>query len=372
MSQQNGQYEEFNGADQRSLTTQDLPPQSGALVAIAQSREVQEIRASLQIAKMFPRDTIRALNSILEACKRPSFAKIATYSYKRGGAVVSGGSVRLAELMAQNYQNIDFGVRELDQREGVSTCEAFCFDKENNSRQVRAFQVMHKFKANGAMKELTDNRDIYEYVANQGARRMRACIFAIIPFDFTEAALAQIKQTLAGDLSKKPLVDSIREMALLFKSHFQVTQEMLEKYLGHPMAETTVEKLVELQGIANSLRDKQSKREEWFGGAPAETPASPLAAKLKNQKAEKEAAPETKEEVKPEKTQLQVAAGNLTYQFWKDHPPVKIATIPEGELIEMLTALETQSHNSKLPKADTDFYNSACTFLNKQRNLKTS
>lgn len=350
--------------ENKELTTIDQP--TNALVAIEQSRAVQEVQASLIIAKKFPRDEIKSLNKILEACKRPAFAKIATYSYKKGGAIVSDGSIRLAELMARSYGNLDYGVRELDQKEGVSTCESFCFDKETNTKNTKAFQVLHKYKAKGEMKELVDNRDIYEYVANQGARRLRACIFAIIPTDFKDEALHQIRATMAGDLKAKPLVDSIREITLLFKTHFQVTQEMLEKYLGHGMVETSVEELVDLQGIANSLRDKQTKREEWFGGGTVDVPASPLAEKLKNKKAEAE---EKTEPVK--KTDLQIAAGNIEINFWPDHPPVKICDIPENELVESLVEVEITSQKVKLSIKEVSNYEAACTYLNRQRNLKT-
>lgn len=355
---------------ENQLTTIDQPAQAGALVAIEQSRAVQEVQASLVIAKKFPRDLTKAFNSIIEACKRPSFAKIALYSYKRGGQTISDGSIRLAELMAQNFGNLDFGVRELEQEDGVSVCESFCFDKETNTRQTKTFHVQHKFKANGAMKELTDNRDIYEYVANQGARRLRACIFGVIPFDFKEAAILQIRKTLANETASMPLVDKIREIVGIFKSHFQVTPEMLADYLGHKVEDCNVDEVVDLQGILNSLKDKATKREDWFnvGVTREQSPATNLSDKLRAQQQTPEAAPVEQQKTAP--NILQIKAGELLCTAWPEYRELKIKDVPENELLAKLSQIETQSHQGPLSEDTINFYGASCTYLNRKRNLK--
>jgi hypothetical protein len=237
-----------------------------ALVAIEQSRAVQEVQAALILAKKFPRDQNAAFTRIMESCKRINLAKVAAYSYPRGGAVVTGPSIRLAEVLAQNYGNLDFGVRELERRNGVSVAESYCWDVENNTRQVKVFEVPHEIIVGKGhdkkVKRLTDPRDIYELVANNGARRLRACILGIIPGDFVEAAVKACKATLAkGD--GEPLVDRVRKMLMAFKE-LGVSQEMIEERMGHKVDVTTAEELVDLQAIYNSVRDKQAKRGDFF------------------------------------------------------------------------------------------------------------
>ena len=233
-----------------------------ALVEIEKSRAVQEVQAALVIAKKFPRDQNLAFTKIMESCKRLNLAAKANYRYPKGGAVVEGPSIRLAEVLAQNWGNLDFGVRELERRNGVSIAESYCWDMETNTKQVKVFEVPHELMVKKQIKKLTDPRDIYELVANNGARRLRACILGIIPGDVVDAAVKACKATVAkGD--GEPLVDRIRRMLVAFKE-FGVSQEMIEERIGHKSDLITGEELADLQAIYNALKDKQAKRGDFF------------------------------------------------------------------------------------------------------------
>src|SRR6185295_15732166 len=67
------------------------------------SRQAQEVQAAMVMAKQFPRDEIRAWDRIMKACERPKLAEESQYSFPKGGANVSGPSIRLAEVLAQNW-----------------------------------------------------------------------------------------------------------------------------------------------------------------------------------------------------------------------------------------------------------------------------
>jgi len=235
-------------------------------VSIAQSRAAQEVQASMVIAKRFPRNEEECIERIRRSCSRHSLAEVATYAYPRGGTTVTGASIRLAECLAQNWKNIDFGIVELEQRDGESTVMAYAHDLESNSRQTKIFQVRHERRVGRGddfrIDKLTDPRDLYELVANQGARRLRACILSIIPGDVAELALEQCEKTLASG-NKEPLIDRVRKMAAAF-GEFGVVVAMLEKRLGHKLEATIEQELVGLRKIFVSLKDGMSKREDWF------------------------------------------------------------------------------------------------------------
>ena len=55
------------------------------------------------IARMNPRDPVKAMDRILNACTRPTLANAATYSYSRGGSDITGPTIRLAEAIAQGW-----------------------------------------------------------------------------------------------------------------------------------------------------------------------------------------------------------------------------------------------------------------------------
>jgi hypothetical protein len=166
------------------------------LVAVEQQRAVQEVQAALIIAKRFPRDTNESYTRIMRSCERKTLAKEAMFAYPRGGTMVTGPSIRLAECMAQCWGNMQFGIRELSQSNGASEVEAFAWDVETNTRQVKLFTVKHRRDTKKGGYDLTDSRDIYEMVANQGARRLRACILGVIPGDIVDAAIKKCEETL--------------------------------------------------------------------------------------------------------------------------------------------------------------------------------
>lgn len=240
--------------------------QSEALVAVEQSRAVAETQAALMMAKRFPRDQMAAMDRILNACTRPSLAEQSLYTYSRGGTDITGPSIRLAEALAQNWGNIQFGIRELEQRAGESTVEAFAWDVETNTRQVKVFQVKHERHTKAGSKALTDPRDIYELTANQGARRLRACILGVIPGDVVEEATKQCELTLNTKAEVTP--ERIEKLLEAFAA-YGVTREQIEKRIQRRIDAMTPAQLVQLGKIYNSLKDGMSAAADWFEVAQA-------------------------------------------------------------------------------------------------------
>jgi hypothetical protein len=246
-------------------TTELAPtPESDAMVAAAMSRQASEVQSAMVIAKKFPRDTTRAIAKIVTACNRVGLAEAAEYTYPRGGMKVTGPSIRLAEALAQNWGNVDFGLCEMEQRNGESTVMAYAWDLETNTRQTKVFQVPHVRETKKGRYPLTDSRDIYEHVANQGARRMRACILGIIPGDVQDLAIAECRHTLESAAGGEPLTDRIAKMSKTFADKYKVSKEQLETRLGHVLDSCTEGELVTLRGIYTSLKDGMSKVEDWF------------------------------------------------------------------------------------------------------------
>lgn len=237
----------------------DLTAQGSAMV----NRQAAEVQAAMVVAKKFPRDENASYSRIMKACSRKSLAEQAVYAYPRGGERVTGPSIRMAEMLAQNWGNLDFGITELEQNYGESSVMAYCWDLETNTRQTKIFSVKHERKAQGAIKKLTDPRDIYELVANQGARRVRACILGIIPGDIVDKALEECEKTMQSN-NKEPLSDRIRATLAGFEKVHSVTKEMIEKHIGFSVEKFTETELVKLQKIHNSLKDKIAKREDFF------------------------------------------------------------------------------------------------------------
>ena len=175
--------------------------------------------------------------------------------------MVTGPSIRLAEVAAQNWGNMTFGVREISQSKGVSEVEAFAWDLETNTQSTKIFHVSHIRDTKKGSYKLTDERDIYEVVANQGARRMRACILAVIPGDVIEAAVERVGVTLST--GEESIAERITRLVVAFDG-LGISVKMLEDRLGHNLEATIESELVNLRAIFKSIKDGMADRTEFF------------------------------------------------------------------------------------------------------------
>ena len=161
---------------------------------------------------------------------------------------------------------MECGWRELDRRKdetgaGVSSIECYAWDMETNTRVPRVFTVRHWRDTKKGGYALTDERDIYELCANQAARRLRACILAVIPGDIVEEAVKQCEATLAASADTGP--DAQKAIVTAFMQ-FGVTKAQIEARIQRRIDAITAAQVVTLRKIRASLKDGMSSAEDWF------------------------------------------------------------------------------------------------------------
>lgn len=249
--------------------TNEVARPSMAMGSVANSdmqRQMAEVQASIIVARQAPRDPQRAADRIIIECQRPRLAESAIYQFPRGGTSVTGPSIHLARSLARNWGNISFGMREMEQGEGYSVVKAFAWDLETNVREERDFNVQHQLQLkSGQMKRLTDRRDIYEIMANMGARRMRACILSLIPEDVVEMALQQCDETMRVKFTPTP--ELIKAMLGDFQG-FNISKAQIEARLQRRIEAIEPAQMAGLKKIHNSLVDGMSNPEDWFEALP--------------------------------------------------------------------------------------------------------
>ena len=224
--------------------------------AMATSRQAQEVQAMVIMARQFPRNKRQSLDRILEDCTRPTLAEAATYEFPRGGTKVTGASIRLAECIAQNWGNMDYGFMELENgKRDESTVLAYAWDLETNTRQSKMFTVKHVRETQSGSKALTSERDIYELIANQAARRVRSCILALIPGDVIDAALKQCDVTLAAQNQGASTQDLVAKILGAFQAEYDITPDMVAGYIGKNIEAFTDKDLTHLRRIYTSLKE---------------------------------------------------------------------------------------------------------------------
>ncbi len=299
------------------------------MTTAASSREIAEVQAALTIAAARPRDMEVVFEKVMDACKRPSLAERAIYEYARGGTDISGPSIRLAEALAQAYGNLTFGIRELEQKNGVSTVEAFAWDLETNTKQVKTFQVTHRRHTRKGGYDLTDPRDIYERVANDGARRMRSCLLGIMPGDLVDEAVLTCTKTLIESAKITP--DLKVKIVAQFKG-LGVSLEQIEVLIQRSFESITPQNVVRLRNIMTSITDGMSTAKDWFPPIETEKPPGEEEPAKKGAELAKEKVRKAKVEVEPEAPVAEEP----------DHPPFDVET---GEITGEEPSQEEEAAN---------------------------
>jgi hypothetical protein len=211
-----------------------VPSRLGQATAVEQSRAVAEVQAAIVVAQQCPRNVQAALAEMRESCKQKGLADRAFYRFPRSGSTVTGPSVYLARELARCWGNVQYGIAELrrDDEHGQSEMQAFAWDVQTNTRLASTFVVPHMRDKRNGPERLTDMRDIYENNANQGARRVREAILAILPPWFVEEAKELCSKTLR-DGGGKPLAQRVADARKVFEA-LGITVDQLEQKIGRP------------------------------------------------------------------------------------------------------------------------------------------
>ncbi|MEO6088983.1 MAG: hypothetical protein ABIQ18_38310 [Umezawaea sp.] len=263
----------------------------GQATAIEQSRAVAQVHAAVLVAMQYPRNQAAAIAAMRESCSYEGLADKAFYKYPRGGKSVTGPSIHLARELARIWGNIDYNVAELlrDDERGQSEMQATAWDLQTNTRVSSVFVVAHKRDKTEGGGELTQQRDIYENNANQGARRVREAIFSVLPPWFTSEAEAICRQTIengGGVPLPKRIADTVRDFETI-----GVTVDRLEQQIGRSSDAWTATDVAQLRITGGSIHRGEITADEAFpperitvaeiktakpkASAPASTTAAP-------------------------------------------------------------------------------------------------
>lgn len=231
---------------------------------VEQSRAIAEVQGALMVADRRPRDKQAALSEALESCRTQEVAQGAFFKFPRGGQSVSGPSIHLARELARCWGNIIYAVVELDRDEDrqISEMMAYAWDLETNTRNQNQFLVPHKRDKRGGAEVLTDMRDIYENNANMGSRRLRECIFAVLPPYLTKAAEEQCYKTLQEGGDNEPLPVRINKGIEAFVG-LGIDRKRIEARMG-PIARFTEVDYANLRIAFGSIQRGEVRADDEF------------------------------------------------------------------------------------------------------------
>jgi hypothetical protein len=204
-------------------------------------------------------------------------ARSAEYAKPVGNGVVRGPSVRLAELAAMCWTNLDVEVHEPIVGDKSVSVKAVAWDLERNYRQEAVVTTSIL------------NRQGQRYPAHMvetaslatAAKAKRNAIISVIPRAYIQDLLAVAKQVAGG--SEKPLDQRRVDMLDYFARTHKVQAEQVFKVLQIDGLDDITEDLLDtLRGIATAI--KEGSQVDEFFTAPAESKADAVKAKLAERK----------------------------------------------------------------------------------------
>lgn len=241
-----------------------------------ESKELSEIKGKMFLARQFPRDPEMSLQNVLRECGRKDLAEAAQYEFPRGDSVVRGPSIRLVEVLARHWGNIMSGITEVDVQGDTTTIKCFAWDLETNASDEKTFSVKHERSTKKGSYKLTDERDIYEMVANKGARRKRACLLAVMPGWYVDAALEECDKTLSDSLTKSgESLEEIIEKTVNAFAGFGITPEQICTKLNKEIDKLSNNDIVKLRHLYSAIKDGFVKATDAFGIASGSDPSLP-------------------------------------------------------------------------------------------------
>lgn len=246
-----------------------MPDRLGQATVVEQSRAIAEVQGAILVAQRCPRDVPGAVAAMRESCKQKTLADRAFFKFSRGGSAVSGPSVYLARELARTWGNVQYGVSEMrrDDGHGQSEMLAFAWDVQTNTRVETKFVVPHMRDTKQGAKPLTDMRDIYENNANAGARRVRECIFSILPPWFVEEAKALCYKTIE-DGGGKPLPQRISDAIRVYSENLGITVDQLELRIERPSSKWTAHDVAQLSVTYQALQRGEIRKDDEFPAQP--------------------------------------------------------------------------------------------------------
>lgn len=239
-----------------------------------ETKKIAEVQGKMVLARKFPRDINYAMQMIEAECQSLDLAEKAVYEFPRGDSVVRGASIRLVECVSRHWGNLISGVEELSSTENSATVRAYCWDLQTNFSDEKVFGVSYMRSTKKGNHLLTDPRDRYEKMANEGARRKRACIQAVIPKFVIDKAMEICQQTLSDSMKSEDLEKTKEKMLSAFNAVCEwITETELSSVCGKDWDKLGTRDIVKLRNLYNAIKDGFVKPEAAFGREEAKKPS---------------------------------------------------------------------------------------------------
>lgn len=293
MAHQNGTEAEDDLLSKLDIETEVERIDAKAIAILNRS----EVEAQLDAAHKYPRSITKVMREALAlATITREVAESCIYSLPRGGKMITGPSVRLAEIMASAFGNLHYGARVVDIEEKEVVSQGVAWDLEKN---VRVTMEARRRITNKQGKRYDD--DMITVTGNAAcAIAKRNAIFNVVPRAYVDVVYAQARKVAVGDAKT---LDARRASVLAGFAKLGVSQaQVLAKVEKDGVVDIGLDDLEVLIGIGTAIKEGSMSIDAAFPVAPP-APAAPSEdgkrIKLGGRKAQAQAAPAAQAETQP-------------------------------------------------------------------------
>ena len=221
------------------------------------------VDSQVATAKAYPRSIRKCVDTAIAIVTlSEKSARTCSYSVPRGGKAITGPTVHLAKILAQQYGNLRVEAKVVDITDKHIRSQATVWDIENN--------VAYKLEV---LRNITDkngkrfNDDMITVTGNAGnAIAMRNAIFAAVPRQVVDAVYEAAVERITGDVSdeNKMKAKRLSVMANLRDSYKLKDEDILTAIGKSSVNHVTPQDIVVLTGIDQAIKDGDTTVSEAF------------------------------------------------------------------------------------------------------------
>lgn len=224
--------------------------------AITEAEVQQQVATARKFRRSITEFKKQAIQMIREDAK---LAEDCVYAIPRGGKIIKGPSIRLAEIVAQGWGNLRAACRIIAIEEENIVAQGVCHDLETNvaiSREVRR-RIVDK---NGKRY----NVDGTTFTGNAAAAiALRNAIFTLVPRTFVTDLLEEAEKVAKGDVATLP---ARRKAAIEFvQKEYGIPSKRVCAVLEVPgIDDIGLDQLLTLRQTIRAIKDQEVTAAEAF------------------------------------------------------------------------------------------------------------
>jgi hypothetical protein len=228
-----------------------------------------EVEAQLDAAHKYKRSVTRFMaEAISLATISQEVAESCIYSVPRDGKMITGPSVRLAEICASAYGNLHVGGRVVEEEEKEIVAQGGAWDLEKN---LRVTVESRRRITNKAGRRYSD--DMVVTTGNAAVSiALRNAILRVIPRAYVDTIYAKVRLVAVGDA--KTLVARRTEIVARLAKLGVTADRVLARLGKQGPDDVGVDDLEVLIGLGTAIKNNEMTIDDAFP-APMPAPAAP-------------------------------------------------------------------------------------------------